>query len=363
MTNTAGAAAGSPAQTGGAGASAGSSGAPTGGSSTAGSGGLAGSEPGSGGAAGNGGDTAVGGGTGGGATLELEQPIERNGKYTLEFGDVVFTADPAVGARVTAFSFKGTNLLTTPAQDKSGGEPPNNYGSTFWPSPQTKAVWGGETWPPIPEIDSGAYTPMLDGTTIVLTSAKSVRGSMSLTKRFSAVLNAQAVDLTYTLKNENSASVTLAPWQISRVAPSGITFFPTGERVVPVTDENGGQLDLAKITSAESVTWYKNTPGDEGKYIADGAEGWLAHVSGDLLFVKRFPDVKVAETAPNEGDAEIYAGKGYVEIEAQGPVKTLATGASLEWTVRWYVRKLPDPTMASVGNAALVALVRETIQQ
>jgi hypothetical protein len=287
-------------------------------------------------------------------------PIERGGKYTLEFGDVVLTVDPAVGARVTTFALKGKNLLTDSAADMSAPEK-NNWGSTFWPSPQTEKSWGGMSWPPIPEIDSQAYTAKVDGTSIEMKSAVSVRGKMSLVKRFTPVLNAQAVDQTFTLKNEDSAnSMSWAAWQITRVAMNGLTFFPTGTKVVDVATD---PLDKALITNMAGVSWYKNKPADFGKYVADGAEGWIGHVSGNVLFVKKFADTPEAMLAPNEGDAEIYAGKGYVEIEPQGPYTTLPPGMSLTWTVRWYVRELADPSMATVGNAALVQLVRDVVEQ
>lgn len=54
---------------------------------------------------------------------------------------------------------------------------------------------------------------------------------------------------------------------------------------------------------------------------------------------------------------------GYVEIEPQGAYEPLHPGASLMWTVRWYVRRLTDPSIATVGNAALAALVRDVVKQ
>lgn len=327
------------------------------------SGGLGGSPSGgagaSGGVAGDGTTGGVGGtatgGTGGGEPVELKMPIERNGKYVLEFGDTLFEVDPAVGARVTTFAYKGTNILTGAAADQTGQ---GNWGSTFWPSPQTAESWGGMDWPPIPEVDSEPYTASLDGTTIVMTSRVSERGKMSVTKRFTAVLDQQAVDLTFILKNENTESKQWAPWQISRVPLSGLVFFPSSATSLAPPNN---PLDATKIMRMGEVSWYKNQPSDFGKYNADGTEGWIGYVSGNLLFVKAFPDVPTAQLAPGEGDTEIYAGMGYVELEPQGPYQTVAAGSSLTWTVRWYLRQLPDAGMATVGNTELVDLVRDTI--
>lgn len=286
-------------------------------------------------------------------------PIVRNGKYAFEFANIVFEADPAVGGRIVTFSLGGSNVLTNSAMDKTNS---GNYGSTFWPSPQ---MWGGSDWPPIPEVDNLAYTPSIDGAAIVMKQpAASARGKLSVTKRFTAVPSAQAIDVQYTLTNNDTATASWAPWEISRVAQGGITFFPTGTAVVPIAAMKA-LVPASAVTTSGGITWYKNTASDKGKYVADGAEGWLAQVSGDLLHVKRFKDIPAVQAAPGEADVEIYAGgsDGYVEVEPQGAYEPLQPGASLTWTVRWYVRRLVEPSIATVGSAALVTLVRDVVKQ
>ena len=144
------------------------------------------------------------------------------------------------------FALRGHNLLTSSADDLSNG---GNYGSTFWPSPQ--ANWGGSTWPPIPEVDNQPYTASVDGSTIVVSQgASSARGKVSVTKRFSAILDARAVELKYTLTNADTVAASWAPWEVTRVALSGITFFPTGGAAVNVA--NG--LPASRITVADGRT-------------------------------------------------------------------------------------------------------------
>jgi hypothetical protein len=346
--------------------------APASGGSATPIGGFAGDSAGAAGASNAGNTAGAATGSGGssadaGGAVALELPIARGSKYVLEFGDVLFEVDPSVGGRVVTFALLGRNLLTTAADDLTNG---GNYGSTFWPSPQSS--WSGSTWPPIPEIDNQPYTASVDGSSIVLSqTAPSARGKLSVTKRFSAVLDAQAVDLTYTLTNDDTAEASWAPWEVTRVALSGITFFPTGGAAINVT----GGLPSSRVVVSDGIAWYQNSPcagysassgkcssGDLGKYSADGAEGWLAQVEGALLFVKSYADVPAGGAAPGEADAELYAGAGYEELEPQGAYRRLQPGASLTWTVRWYVRGLPDPSMASVGNGALVALARSIVR-
>ncbi|HET9953967.1 MAG TPA: hypothetical protein VFQ61_05670 [Polyangiaceae bacterium] len=335
-----------------------SAGASSGGSTQAGASQGGGGAQAGGGAGGTSGASAGGatsaGSGGGGTPVELKIPIERSGKYVLEFGDVTFSVDPMIGARIASFALGGKSTITGQDTDTKGE---GNWGSTYWPSPQS--TWG---WPPIPELDKNPYTPSVTGNTVTMVSAVAAgTNKLSLTKKFTPVLDAQAVDVEYVLKNEASQAVSWAPWEISRVPSGGLAFFPTGTKVVPVTSTD--PLPTAKIVNQAGVSWYQSSAADKGKYNADGAEGWLAYASGDLLYIKRFEDIPADKAAPGEADVEIYAGGAYVELEPQGAYQSMPAQGTLSWKVRWYVRKLSDTSIVKLGNADLLALVREVIKK
>jgi len=340
---------------GGSGAGAGGSGGGSGADSGAGSGATpaAGGAGGPAAAAGSGGRS-ENAGAGAGAGTQLAVPIERGGKYVLELGEVSLEVDPRVGGRITAFSLRGRNVLTTASVD------PNNWGSTLWPSPQQ--VWG---WPPPPELDSAAYTARVEGDTLVLVGPSSSGIGLSLTKRFRAHAAAGAIAMEFTLHNTGASAASWAPWQVTRVGPNGLTFFPTGSKT-------GVKTELA-VQQALGITWYQHDPAAIGvaggqKYIADGAEGWLAHVSDGLLFLKAFADVPPAQQHAQEGEIEIYANmaatpaQAYVEVEAQGALVPLAPGAELTWAVTWFLRELPAGVSATAGNPDLAAFARSLLQ-
>ena len=145
----------------------------------------------------------------------------------------------------------------------------------------------------------------------------------------------------------------MAPWQNSRMPPSGLTFFPS---------EAGSLPPSSLIVKPEAgVVWMQHDPAKakEGKVFADGAEGWLAHLTGDLLFVKVFPDVPRERQAPEEAEIEIYVhGSGrFVEVEQQGEYGEISPGAHSTWTVRWLLRQLPD-TVARVPGQQLLEYTR-----
>jgi hypothetical protein len=273
----------------------------------------------------------------------------------LEFGTTLFEVDPQQGARITRFSLNGQNVIA--GADVTGMS--INWGSTFWPSPQS--VW---SWPPITSIDSEAYTAALEGNTIVLTSPPpaSTGPRVSVVKRFSANLSAGAIELQFTLKNEEATAKSWAPWQVTRVAPNGLTFFATG--VAPVYNK-------LTVTNSGGITWFKQPEGiptplptspDQPKLIADAGEPWLAYATGKVVFIKTFPAVTPAEFAPAEGEVEIYAVPAYEEIEPQGAYVLMQPGATQSWTVRWYLRDVPAGATVSAGDAALVSFVRSVAQ-
>jgi hypothetical protein len=277
------------------------------------------------------------------------------GKYLLTLGSTYLEIDPANGARLTALrvgSSTATNLLA----DSAVTEQDDNWGSTFWPSPQS---W---PWPPtdlgsIASINSLPYTATLAADTLTLTSSLNAAAPMlSVIKKFSPDLAKEAIVIDYTMTNGGSDPVTCAPWEVTRVAPGGITFYPAA------SPPYAQATPLLATTDVAGATWYQHDPTDMTLYklFGDGKDGWLAHAAGDLLLIKSFADLPADAAAKNEAEIEIYASPKYVEVEQQGAVATLAAGESLHWTVRWYARKLSAP--AVVGSADLVAFVQNQIK-
>ncbi len=160
---------------------------------------------------------------------------------------------------------------------------PANFGSTFWSSPQSD--WN---WPPPPEIDSAPYAASLDGAVLSLSGATAAGLGLAVEKRFSADREAGVVTVVYTLANRGSQARQVAPWEITRVAAGGLTFFPMGEG-----GPRKGPQDLLSPTIVNGVAWFAYDAAAitaDQKLFADGQEGWIAHVDGDLLLVKSFAD-------------------------------------------------------------------------
>jgi hypothetical protein len=275
-------------------------------------------------------------------------PTIDGGRHVLAWGDVRVEIDAATGGRVTALCLGGRNLLSEAAADAG------NYGSTFWPSPQS--AWG---WPPVAEIDHGPYRADVEPTAVTMRSALSPVLGVVVEKRFAADAGRGAVTFDFAIHNRGEAPLQLAAWQITRVPPGGLSLFPTGTGSFPPSN--------LLVRDTMGVTWYAYDAAavtDHQKLFADGREGWLAHIEGDAVLVKTFAIVPRAAQAPGEAQIEIYANPSlaYVEIEAQGPYETIAPGAALSWRVVWLVRRLPSDIPRTVGSAPLLDFIRGAVE-
>ena len=309
---------------------------------------------------GAGGDSASGGratsGNAGAGVAITAMWTKSDGKYALSLGSTYLEIDPDNGARMTALRVGGSTAPNLLADSAVTGQN-DNWGSTFWPSPQNWA------WPPtdagsINALNTLPYDVASDEQTLTLTSeVNATSPTVSVTKKFSPDLAKLAIVIEYTMTNGGTEPVTVAPWEITRVGPGGITFY--AEASEPVTHDPNMVLPGTELKSG--VRWYQHDPSvvPPTKFFADG-KGWIAHADGDLLLIKSFPDLSPDQSPTGEAEIEIFAAPKYVEVENQGAVHTLAPGEALHWTVRWYARKLDQP--AVVGSAELVAYVQNQIK-
>lgn len=276
----------------------------------------------------------------------LVAPTAHGQLFSFQFGDARFSLDADCAGRIVSFALAGHEILLPAGAG-------NNFGSTFWPSPQSH--WG---WPPPAEIDSQPYQATLDGPVLSLAGASAPGLGLAVTKRFTADASAQMVTVQYGVLNTGAEARRVAPWEITRVPAGGLTFFPMGQG-----EPRKGQQDLLPLQISDGVAWFPydgSRINSDQKVFADGSEGWIAHAQGDLLLVKTFADTGPAQAAPGEAEIELYANpdRTYVEVENQGAYGEIAPGGSVSWTVRWLLRRLDaqaeiSPALADTVRALL----------
>jgi len=264
--------------------------------------------------------------------------------YILSYGGLQATLDYADGGRLEVLSLNGQNILTGKSVNAS------DWGTSFWPSPQS--AWG---WPPSQQLDVLSYTVVQGTSPITFKSQRDPKFGYVFTKAYSINTSDTSLIVTYTILNDTTISNKVAPWEISRIAPGGLTFYPSGSEA-----KSGALAPLTK--DSINVTWFlynQSTIPTSGtpKLLADASSGWLAQVSNGLLLVKSFPNVAPGAEAPGENEIELYTENtkfNYIEIENQGTYVTLAPQQTLTYTVIYKLVALPSSISATVGNAKLV---------
>ena len=276
------------------------------------------------------------------ASAQAIQALE-DGKYSLSVGDVTLTVDAAHGAKILSYKLGEKELLNQ-------GRFPNSFGSTFWTSPQKE--WN---WPPVAEYDTKPFQAEVRDGALWLTGEKSERFGYSVRKRISADPKDGAIVITYTIVNESGEVRQVAPWEISRVPNGGLVFFQA-KAAEPANNMTG-----LPFTFDKKAAWYVMDEDRQNRKVNADGRGWLAVLNEEgLLFIKKFQDLKAGQAAPAEAEIQIYAnsGKTFLEIENQGAYTTLQPGASLDWTVRWYLVEhdgAPVPSKALFKKAKRIA--------
>lgn len=263
---------------------------------------------------------------------------DANGDFYFEFANVYFKVDVSLGARISSLKIDNKEVLYS-------------EGSTFWPSPQT---WG---WPPSKVVDSDPYTGGIFGDSISLISGiGNFGGNVKVRKTFFASSEDTTITVIYTLINMEASPKSYAPWEITRVPQGGLTFFPYGEG-----EFSGYGDDLpTKTERINNAAWYEQAGGEKPhqKLFSDGKSGWLAYLNDDnILFIKKFEDIPTDKQAPAEAEIEVYFGGTYFEIENQGIYGEIPAGDSVQYSVIWYVRNLPEGTDKQAGSTPLLNYV------
>ncbi len=300
--------------------------------------------------------------------------------YKMGWGNVVVKIDAQNGGRIVSFQVDDSTNTSPLKSFKTAWEilnqaaDINQFGSTFWPSPQ--APW---SWPPLPVLDNNPYTVNIEGNTITMTSGLETKNSYRLrvTKKFQIIPADTSLVINYKITNENTTAQSWAPWEVTRVASmnpttsgasNGITIFKKGEGSItkPLYENNP-----SRFTQNYGNYWYKYTDniGTSGgeKMMCDGV-GWLAHIpsSKNRILIKRFDNVPLDGVAPGESEIQIYTAQNnaYTELENQGAYQSIDPGASITYTVRWYGRPLPiksNEVVTSVGERKISAFIDQVI--
>ncbi len=261
---------------------------------------------------------------------------QKSPSYILKSGDATMIIDQNSGAKITSLKLGDKEIIAQHVPAKGWMNNVNDFGSTFWPSPQSE--WN---WPPIKTYDSAPYNMVVGDDCVTMTSGKDGKYPYIFIKKFKAEGN-EAFTINYTIRNIGEKSVKVAPWEITRVPGAGVIFFDAPkiypENILPSQKKNG----LIWLPFIEDKK--------ENRKIFADADGWLAFENDGILFIKQFDNIKTAQAAPKEDEVEIYVNRGttYIEIENQGAYKEIEPGKEINWKVRWIVKPIDKAASPSL---------------
>lgn len=279
---------------------------------------------------------------------EARISTDEAGKYSISLFGQTMIVNAQEGARIISFSQNGKEII-------------GPGGSTFWTSPQDD--WG---WPPIKAHHDEAYTATVSDNKLELVSNVDDKLGVEIKKVITANASDTSFTVAYTITNKSEKELKVAPWENTRTNKSGITFYPKGDSTFqgnPIF----GTLGMKEINGINWFAFDSSRIGDGknmAKLYADGKEGWIANADNNMLLIKKFKDISIAEQPAGEGEIEIFADleNPFVEMEQQGALEILAPGKSLTWEVKWFLRELPENVKTNEGNEELVNIVRKTIK-
>jgi hypothetical protein len=277
--------------------------------------------------------------------VEIEQDV-----YRFSFANVEMVVSAQTGGRILDLKIGDINLLTGPDVNAQ------NYGSTFWPSPQS--TWG---WPPPTTLDSEPYEVKSTDKKLSMISGVDTRFRVQFEKEIAISLADTSIKLVYRIHNPSNTTVQMAPWEVTRVVRGGFTFYPKGSNDIRY-DTSDLPLELLN-----GIYWLQDSNQPRGraqKSFSDGSEGWTAFVWQNLMLIKKHEDIPVNAQAPEQAEVEIYLSGDsfYIEVETQGRYGSIGAGKSMTWIMQWYPRRLSENITLAKGSPELVSLVRSIVQ-
>jgi len=252
------------------------------------------------------------------------------------------------------------DLAQYPASDKAW---PAFFGHTFWLAPQSgfwnqQDVWPakkGEQWPPDPYWDYGSYQVVEQGPDSVVLqgeaspySGVSMRKTLRIDEKGHAHLHVKVV-------NQRDADVTWGIWSNTRVSAAWDARVPVcGNESGDVRVEQRGKVEMPWAVKDGSFGFESAKDPTSGsgsaKAFITPEEPCIIARFGDWCFEKRFDRIDPGLVHPEQGAVEIYIASprheedpGLLELEAHGPLRTLAAGESMEWSETWSLSILKAP--------------------
>jgi hypothetical protein len=163
------------------------------------------------------------------------------------------------------------------------------------------------------------------------------------------------VTVEHRITNQSGASLELAPWGVSVMAPGGYAVIPqppagthpqdfVPNRAIiawPFTD-----LTDERLRIGQRIMWLRHQANRPPiKFGLRHTEGWAAYVLGDHLFMKSVPFFAAETYADLGSNFEAFTNSELLELETFGPLKLISGGETIVHKESWVVFskvRMPD---------------------
>ncbi len=255
--------------------------------------------------------------------------------------EIELVVTTAVGPRIARLGYQDeANLFAEIAGQQGGRGEPDwmiRGGHRFWIAPEVSPL----TYEPdntpveIEPIEGGVRTLQPEGP---------ISGCA---KTMEIVLEAQCnrVHVEHTLTNCGPASIRLAPWALSVMAPGGMAVMPLPARVAHKDRVlHNQEWSLWGYTDLTDPRWMigqrylffsqDRTRGPNKLGIAQ-REGWTGYLLGEFLLVNRFAFEEDAVYPDGGVNFETFSNEEMLEIETLGGLADLAPGTTVSHRETW----------------------------
>lgn len=259
--------------------------------------------------------------------------------------EIELVVTTAMGPRIARFAFKGERNLFAEIKGQQGGRNEAEWmirgGHRFWIAPEVKPLTYELDNAPVAveSIEGGVRTVQPVGPLSHCTK----------TLEITLAPDCNRVNIRHILTNNGKASIQLAPWSISVMAPDGMAVIPK-PAFIAHTDRvlHNQEWSLWGYTDLMDPRWtlgqrylffsQDRTKGPNKLGIAH-REGWVGYLLGEFLFVNRFVFDETA-TYPDGGvNFETFSNEDFLEIETLGGLTDLVPGASVSHTETWELHR------------------------
>lgn len=219
--------------------------------------------------------------------------------------------------------------------------------------------------------DNTALEPRVDGAVVRVTAPADAEFGLERTMVIALDPHGTDVTLTHLVRNAARASVEVAPWALTVMAPGGIEILPLPRRRPHPGDAAVSAADFApriavalwpyfsfadpRVTFGDRLFRLRQDPLATAPTKIGFAhrEGWAGYWNDGTLFVKRFGYEEGARYPDGGCNFETYTDANILELESLGPLVTLGPGVETSHTERWSLfTDLPAPESESIVESA-----------